>query len=271
MSVRHRTWEEAVAWLKAQPDQAELVRSCFFDDPLTEAAERYYVSSEWKAVRQLVGTAGGRALDVGAGMGISSYAFARDGWQVTALEPDPSTVVGAGAIRQLAAASNLSIDVVTEWGEALPFPDASFDLVYGRQVLHHARNLPVFCAEMARVLKPGGTYLATREHVIFRDADLAVFLAAHPLHRIYGGENAYRLREYKQAIERAGIRITRILNPWSSDVNLYPRSIGEIRQLIHARLPFIPVSVIRPSLLRRLGRLQRSPGTAYSFLGVRDR
>jgi SAM-dependent methyltransferase len=190
---------------------------------------------------------------------------------VTALEPDPSAVVGAGAIRQLAAASSLPIEVVTEWGEALPFPDASFDLVYGRQVLHHARNLPAFCAEMARVLKPGGQYLATREHVIFKDADLAVFLAEHPLHRLYGGENAFRLGEYKHAIESAGIRLTRVLNPWASDVNLFPRSVGEIRQLIHARLPFVPVSVIRPSLLPRLGWLLRSPGTAYSFVGVRDK
>jgi SAM-dependent methyltransferase len=237
---------------------------------LIDAAERYHASSEWEAVRQLVGPASGRALDVGAGLGISSFALARDGWQVTALEPDPSSVVGAGAIRQLAADTNLPIDVVMEWGEALPFPDASFDLVYGRQVLHHARSLPQLCAEMARVLKPGGTFFATREHVIFKNADLVVFLASHPLHRIYGGENAYRLGEYKRAIEGAGIRLTRVLNPWASAVNLYPRSSSEIRGLIHTRLPFVPVSAIRPSLLPRLGWLLHSPGTAYSFLGVRE-
>lgn len=270
MSAEHQTWEEAVVWLKAQPDQAQLVQDCFFDDPLIDAAERYYLSSEWEAVRQLVGAPGGRALDVGAGRGISTYALARDGWHVTALEPDPSALVGAGAIGQLAADSHLPIEVVMEWGEALPFPDASFDLVYGRQVLHHARNLPLLCAEMARVLKPGGIFLATREHVIFKDADLEVFLAGHPLHRLYGGENAYRLREYKRAIEDAGIRLTRVLNPWASAVNLYPRSVGELRELIHARLPFVPVSVIRPSILSRLGWLLRSPGTAYSFVGVRE-
>jgi SAM-dependent methyltransferase len=189
---------------------------------------------------------------------------------VTALEPDPSAVVGAGAIRQLAADARLSIEVVMEWGEALPFPDASFDLVYGRQVLHHAKDLSTLCAEMARVLKPGGIFLATREHVIFKDEDLPVFLAEHPLQRIYGGENAYRLREYKSAIERAGIRLTRVLNPWASEINLHPRSAGEIRELIHARLPFIPTFVIRPALLPRLGWLLRSPGTAYSFVGVRQ-
>lgn len=270
MNGKHLTWEDAVIWLRAQPDQVELVRDCFYDDPLIEAAERFCASSEWDAVRAMTGPASGRALDIGAGRGISSYALARDGWQVTALEPDPSAVVGAGAIEQLAAAGNLPIAVVRDWGETLPLPDASFDLVYGRQVLHHARDLRTLCAEMARVLRPGGTFLATREHVIFKDSDLAVFLARHPLHWLYGGENAYRLGEYKRAIESAGIRLTRVLNPWASSVNLHPRTAADIAELIHARLPFVPTSVLSPSLLRRLGWLIRSPGTNYSFLGVRE-
>src|SRR3990170_4160635 len=127
MSDERKSWEEAVLWLRAQRDQVELVRACFFDDPLIDAAERYYASSEWDAVRSLLGPAGGHALDVGAGRGISSYALARDGWRVTALEPDPSPVVGAEAIKQLAMASNSPIEVIREWGESLPFPDASLD------------------------------------------------------------------------------------------------------------------------------------------------
>jgi SAM-dependent methyltransferase len=270
MNASEGTWEEAVLWLRAQPDQDELVRACFFDDPLLDAAERYYASGEWAAVRALVGSAAGLALDVGAGRGISSYALARDGWRVTALEPDPSAVVGARAIEQLAMDSGLPITVAREWGESLPFPDARFDLVYGRQVLHHARDLRALCSEMARVLKPGGTFLATREHVIFKDADLAVFLAGHPLHRLYGGENAYRLHEYERAMKRAGIRLTRVLNPWASAINLHPRTEAEVGELIRLRLPMIPAFVLTPSVLRRLGWLLRSPGTNYSFLGIRE-
>ena len=271
MSKGHKTWEEAVLWLRAQPEQFELVRACFYDDPLIEAAERYYASTEWEAVRRLTGQGAGRhALDIGAGRGISSFALARDGWQVTALEPDPSDVVGTGAIEELATASNASIEVVQEWGEALPFPDASFDLVYGREVLHHARDLSMLCAEMGRVLRPGGLFLATREHVIFKDADLAIFLKQHPLHWLYGGEHAYRLSEYKAAIARGGIRLTRVVNPWASAVNLYPRTVTEIAGLIHARLPFVPVALLTPGVLGRLGWLLRSPGTAYSFVGVKE-
>lgn len=269
MSDSPGTWEQAVLWLREQPDKEDLVRACFFDDPLAGAAERYYASGEWEAVRRLIGPAAGRALDVGAGMGISSYALARDGWTVTALEPDPSPVVGAGAIARLADDAGLPIEVVTTWGESMPFPGSTFDLVYGRQVLHHARDLPALCAEMARVLKPGGIFLATREHVIFRDGDLALFLAGHPLHELYGGENAYMLDDYKRAIRTAGIRLTHVMNPWATAVNLHPRSWEDLAGLIHVRFPFIPASLWTPSLLRRLGWLLRSPGTNYSFLGVR--
>ena len=50
----HLTWEQAVLWLRQQPDQADLVRDCFYDDPLQESAERYYRLTEWQAVRRLL-------------------------------------------------------------------------------------------------------------------------------------------------------------------------------------------------------------------------
>jgi len=41
-------------------------------------------------------------------------------------------------------------------GEALPFPDASFDLVLSNEVIEHVRDDRLAVAEMARVLRPGG-------------------------------------------------------------------------------------------------------------------
>ncbi|MDR1828395.1 MAG: class I SAM-dependent methyltransferase [Methylobacteriaceae bacterium] len=222
------TWEQAVEWLRSQPDRQELVRSCYFDDPLEAAAARFHDSEEWAATRKLIPATPGTVLDIGAGRGISSYALARDGWRVTALEPDPSALVGAGAIETLKTASGLPIEIVGEWGEALPFPDARFDLIHCRQVLHHALNLETFLKEAARVLKPGGWFIATREHVADTPEGLAVFLRYHDLHRFYGGENAFPLSTYLAAVDNAGLEFTGILTPFDSPVNYFPATPDEI-------------------------------------------
>ena len=166
------TWEEAVQWLKDQPEKSELVKFCYYDDPLEAAAERFLQSEEWLEVLSLLKSKkSGQVLDIGAGRGISSYAFAKSGYEVTALEPNPSLLVGAEAIRQLASRTGVNIKVVQDWGETLPFADNAFDIVYGRAVLHHAHQLNQLCGEAARVLKPGGVLLATREHVLSRKED----------------------------------------------------------------------------------------------------
>lgn len=265
MNGKLSSWEEAVVWLRGQPDQVDLVRACYYDDPLCEAAERYYASTEWQAVRALIAWKRGTALDLGAGRGISSYALARDGWRVSALEPDPSKVVGAGAIRGLAHDAKLDIQVEQNWGESLPYPDATFDLVHGRQVLHHAHDLKQLCSEAARVLKPGGIFIATREHVISRLEDLPVFLAGHPLHKMYGGEHAYLLDEYLEAISSGGLVLTRVLNPYQSDINLFPGTVKDLKQSLAGR--YRRLSMLIPNfLLARLGARNNAPGRLYSFV-----
>lgn len=260
------SWEEAVVWLRNQTDQVDLVRACFYDDPLLIAAERYYRSTEWQAIRSLIAGKCGAALDLGAGRGISSYALVRDGWCVSALEPNPSDVVGAGAIRALARDAKLDIQVEQSWGESLPYLDASFDLVYGRQILHHARDLKQLCSEAARVLKPGGIFIATREHVISRNEDLPKFLASHPLHYLYGGEHAYLLNEYIHAILGSGIDLTNVLNPYQSDINLYPETVASLKQRLADKF-YCPAIIIPDFILTVLGKFSNAPGRLYTFVG----
>ncbi|WP_260703353.1 class I SAM-dependent methyltransferase [Edaphobacter flagellatus] len=265
---RQLTWEQAVLWLKSQPDQDALVKACFYDDPLLAAAERFYSSTEWNAIQKLIGSARGRALDIGAGRGISSFALAKDGWDTVALEPDRSQVVGTGAIRRVAAEGGVHIDVVETWGESLPFENGSFDLVHARQVLHHARDLTQLCREIGRVLKPGGMMVATREHVLSHRRDLKEFLNRHPLHALYGGENAFLLKDYLDAMEGAGIKLSKVLNPLSSDINLYPETRNSVKAQIARKLRIPSAAKFVPdSLLSLRGTLMNQPGRLYTFFG----
>ena len=279
MSVEPKisTWEDAVIWLRDQPNQRQLVLDAFYDDPLIAAAQRYFTSGEWQAVSQLLLGRSGTALDVGAGRGIASYALAREGFTVTALEPDPSALVGAGAIRALAAEARLPIDVVENFSERLPFANDTFDVIFARAVLHHTRHLDSACREMFRVLRPDGIFIAAREHVISKEADLGKFLDQHPLHHLYGGEHAFLLDRYTSALGDAGFDTVEVLRPLISPINLFPYTIDSLRAAVVERLsrkipagPLWRVALGRKrlftSLLSLAGHFDNRPGRLYSFV-----
>lgn len=278
------TWEEAVLWLRAQPEKEELVRACFYDDPLLDAAKRFAETEEWQAVLRLLPKTKGRALDIGAGRGISSYALACAGWQVDALEPDASPIVGRGAIQQLIDESDLPISPIEGYAEQIPCGNEQYNLVYGRQVLHHACNLKRMCIDAARVLKTGGIFIATREHVISVKEDLPAFLADHPLHFLYGGENAFLLDEYLNAIQSAGLRIRHSFGPFDSPINYFPlteqewqmqvksafsRKIGKLLASVILADQFPLRRVIYRWLSSVFSRRDRTPGRMYSFVAVK--
>jgi len=271
------SWEDAVAWLRAQPDRAGLVRDCYLDADVAEAAARYRASVEWERIRRIVGPppAGGRALDLGAGNGIVSAALAADGWSVCAVEPDPSGTVGAAAVASLARDAGLPVGVVRAVGERLPFAGEAFDLVVARQVAHHAGDLDALAREAARVLRPGGRFLALRDHVLDREDQLGRFLAAHPLHALYGGEHAFVPRRYERAYESAGLRIAAAFRSFDTPINYAPHTPATIAAEAAARLR-VPVlagplaaalrSPAGETLLRLASRIDRRPGRLHSYV-----
>jgi len=92
----------------------------------------------------------GRVLDLGCGGGDSIDLF-------RAVDPDVSWV-GADIEEspEVAARTRGDAEFVTFDGRSLPFADASFDLVFCKQVLEHVEHPRELVAEAARVLRPGG-------------------------------------------------------------------------------------------------------------------
>jgi SAM-dependent methyltransferase len=273
------TVEEAVLHLRRDPAQAQLIEDGYLDADVQAAARRFLRSREFEAVTVLLGASlpGAAVLDLGAGAGIASYAFARAGaGRVYALEPDSSVEVGYGAMSRLGADTPLR--PIAGVGEHIPLRTATIDIVYGRQVLHHARDLAALTAECARVLRNDGAFFATREHVAETESDLQAFLSQHPVHRLAGGENAFPLHAYCRAIRRAGFTRLRVLRPWETIINAFPEARSE------EELDAFP----RRAIERRLGRAARwvrllpfsekilwrhlrrpGPGALYSFLAYK--
>jgi SAM-dependent methyltransferase len=270
------SWEDAVKRLLADPHAATLVRDCYYDAPLEVAAERYYTSDEWIAIHDLIGEGPGTALDVGAGNGIVSYALARDQWSVSALEPDPSELVGAGAIRTLARYAGADIRIVESFGEDVGLPSESFDLIVARQVVHHTRNIDDFFCEMFRLLRRGGTFFSFRDHVADNDVQRAQFFAEHPLHRFYGGENAFSEAQYRAALVGAGFEMRRQWGHFGAAFNFAPMRALDVARgaagkllpphLADAAAKIMSSPMLYPMVGAILSRLYRHPGRHVAFL-----
>jgi 2-polyprenyl-6-hydroxyphenyl methylase / 3-demethylubiquinone-9 3-methyltransferase len=98
---------------------------------------------------------GKRVLDVGCGGGILSEEFARMGCEVVGIDLSEASIEVA---REHALQEGLTIEYHAGKAESLPFPTASFDVVYCCDVLEHVEDVGATIAETARVLKPGGVY-----------------------------------------------------------------------------------------------------------------
>ncbi|MEP6574242.1 MAG: class I SAM-dependent methyltransferase [Gemmatimonadota bacterium] len=88
---------------------------------------------------------GSRILEIGAGAGWQSRRLAELGHEVVAIDV---------ALSEYEAAR---VWPVAEYdGRHIPFPDATFDVIFSSNVLEHIPHVREFQSEMLRVLRPGG-------------------------------------------------------------------------------------------------------------------
>jgi SAM-dependent methyltransferase len=263
-------WEQAVRELRLRPAERALVKASYLEEDLLENQARFQESDEWALTLALAaehGVHSGRVLDVGSGNGISAVNFALAGFDVVAIEPDPSETVGSGAIRWLKGHFDLqNLDIREEFAESVSVADDSVDMAYARQAMHHAADLDAFVAECARVLKPGGLLMTVRDHVVYDDDDKRRFLDEHPLHALYGGENAFRRDDYRGAMTRAGLEIQDELRYYDSPLNYYPTTAAEVAERSRSG-----VETRRRALARKVGPVASVPVLFELYCRYRDR
>jgi len=97
-----------------------------------------------------------RALDVATGAGHTAAALAPRVASVIASDITSEMLQEAAKLAAAKGLTNMTTAVVD--AEAIPYPDATFDLVTCRIAAHHFPDVPRFLAEVARVLRDGGTF-----------------------------------------------------------------------------------------------------------------
>src|ERR1700730_8048666 len=271
------SWEEAIDILRKDPQHRELIYNAYLTSDLYGNCRRFAESAEFVEVLRLIRAYSPHArdlLDIPSGNGIATYAFARAGYSVVAVEPDPSASVGRGAIAASLSAAKLEARIVDAFGENLPFAPGSFDVVYVRQGLHHAQDLKTMLREYARVLRPGGLLLGCREHVVDNyESSLRDFLDAQVDHQLYGDENAFTLFDYRAAFADADLSVVREIGPYDSPINLHPNTpeslAAKICESAQGRILgcFLPKSLVSRLGMWQLRRSNR-PGRLYSFVAL---
>ena len=181
----------------------------------------------FQAFFELVPPPRGRTLEVGCGEGRVSRDLASRGHSVTAVDATPRLL-------QKARESDVTSTYLIGDAAALPFADASFDLVVFYNVLMDVEDMEGSVLEAARVLRTGGKVCACVTHPI---SDAGAFESHEPdapfvmrgsylgsrrwlelpaerdgLHMDFSGW-AYSLEHYFFALEAAGLMVEALREP----------------------------------------------------------
>lgn len=144
-----------------------------------------------------------RVLDVATGAGHTAYAFAPHVARVWATDITDEMLAVVRKEVNTRALANMRI--ATAKAEALPFDDASFDLVTCRIAPHHFDSIAEFLREAHRVLKPGAT-LAVVDNVV-PEGTVGDYINAFERLRDPSHLRAWTMAEWRAALAASGFTI----------------------------------------------------------------
>ena len=227
-----------LAWL------AGLVRP---STPLAIPRTRYYMEKghlllkafEWADFDHVVGR---RVLDVACGPGYFATLFALRGAQVDGV--DLSEVAVATARRRAAlcgVADRCRFHVLNAQDLNL-FANATFDLAFGSDALHHLHKYPGAIEEIARVLKPGGRLIFASEPLGMNPLfEIPRRISIHLLGKAALGETTLSYGEMRRFV-RSGV---------FASVRFHEAGLAfQLKRLFRR-------SIARPAVRRGLNRLYR--------------
>jgi ubiquinone/menaquinone biosynthesis C-methylase UbiE len=185
------------------------------------------------------GIAAASVLDLGCGGGHVSFAVAPFAASVIACDPSSPML---GVVAAAAAERGLS-NIVTQQAqaEALPFPDASFDLVITRFSAHHWFDVPAGLREARRVLRPDGVLVVidvvAPEHPLHDTTMQAVELLRDASH-----VRDYRVSEWNAMLAAAGFaaehvnswKLKMVFDDWTARMRTPAERIVAIRSLFES-------------------------------------
>jgi SAM-dependent methyltransferase len=183
-------------------------------------------------------------LDLGSGVGHTALACATQAARVVGVDVTPEMVAVATSLAAERGLQNVSFRLANV--EALPFEDASFDVVTSRVSAHHYANLATALAEARRVLKPGGS-LFIADSVAPEDPYLDTFLNCIELLRDPSHVRGYRLSEWATMLGDLGFG-TQVLevfpieldgDDWVSRMQTPPDKVAMLRTLFREATPAV--------------------------------
>ncbi len=144
-----------------------------------------------------------RALDIATGGGHVAYTFAPHVARLWATDITQEMLDMVRAEAQKRGLANIRTAYAK--AEALPFEDASFDLVTCRIAPHHFDSIADFLAEVHRVLKSGGTF-ALVDNVV-PTGSVGDYVNAFERFRDPSHLRAWTMQEWRDALKQAGLAV----------------------------------------------------------------